>query len=384
MIYNLDYNIENWAATLMFIDFDGTVIRTYDNSEIQNLTSLPALPDHTQDDIPLTSQGWNWTLAEIKSYNLLYPNTFITVGPLYCTTDEKTYIVAEQGSSQTISISGTVEIDWMDGTVETVSNDRTTHVLTGNTYTISSSSSYSISSGTSDSAMGKIYHVRCGKNLIGLTLDAYGNSSSSSLRYLNYLTDISISNYIRFLSIRCGSSLTYSNKKMKALVLPRASSQYASNYTLMGFGYLTCLASSYARTSIPSHIGVLNIENCRIGRFTVPDGIVKINSFGSRDLTHDTVIAGSVKTILDSGYFGKTILGSNVSELYNLNFWPADTQTLILKATYPPSGVVTGTILGSLPAAIYVPYSSNHSILNSYRNSRYWSNYASIIYESPQ
>ena len=42
-----------------FIDYDGTVLHDYTETEAQALESLPANPTHAG----LTSQGWNWTLA---------------------------------------------------------------------------------------------------------------------------------------------------------------------------------------------------------------------------------------------------------------------------------------------------------------------------------
>jgi len=46
-----------------FIDYDGTILYSYTAQEAQALEALPANPTHAG----LTAQGWNWTLAQIKT-----------------------------------------------------------------------------------------------------------------------------------------------------------------------------------------------------------------------------------------------------------------------------------------------------------------------------
>ena len=50
---------------LNFYDFEGTLVASYDADEIAGLTELPEAPDHSADEVPLTFEEWNWTLAEI-------------------------------------------------------------------------------------------------------------------------------------------------------------------------------------------------------------------------------------------------------------------------------------------------------------------------------
>ena len=51
-----------------FFDYDGTVVAAYDRNELP-LTALPAVPDHSQDAVPLAAGSWNWTLQEINAAN---------------------------------------------------------------------------------------------------------------------------------------------------------------------------------------------------------------------------------------------------------------------------------------------------------------------------
>ena len=98
-----------------FIDVDGTILYSYTEAEVQQLTELPSLPIRDG----YIYQEWNWTLAEIQSYG--FP---LTVGAVRVPSDGKTHLTLEliEGDDLTVSIpfyEGTgreVSIDWGDGT----------------------------------------------------------------------------------------------------------------------------------------------------------------------------------------------------------------------------------------------------------------------------
>lgn len=104
-------------ADFCFWDYDGTPLYSYTMAEIQAMTELPAPPDHSQDDVPLTFLYWNWTLADLKSINCT-----MDIGACYRPTDGKmhwTYRLTDI-SGLTCSFTTTqtkdVVIDWGDGT----------------------------------------------------------------------------------------------------------------------------------------------------------------------------------------------------------------------------------------------------------------------------
>ena len=104
-------------ADFCFWDYDGTPLYSYTMAEIQAMTELPAPPDHSQDDVPLTFLYWNWTLADLKSLNCT-----MDIGACYRPTDGKmhwTYRLTDI-SGLTCSFTTTqtkdVVIDWGDGT----------------------------------------------------------------------------------------------------------------------------------------------------------------------------------------------------------------------------------------------------------------------------
>ena len=70
-----------------FIDYDGTILYSYTAAEANALTALPANPSHTG----LVAQGWNWTLAQIKS-QLANVGGDVWVGQMYITASGNTEI----------------------------------------------------------------------------------------------------------------------------------------------------------------------------------------------------------------------------------------------------------------------------------------------------
>lgn len=117
-----------------FIDYDGTLLHSYTLAELQELTELPELPK--QDG--LTCQGWNWSLADLKTLN-----RECTVGATYITDDGKTrlYINIPTDGRMTIplcfrqTVANGVEVDWGDGSqVETFSGSGSTNILPTHQY----------------------------------------------------------------------------------------------------------------------------------------------------------------------------------------------------------------------------------------------------------
>ena len=74
----------------------GGVYKAYTAAEFLALTEMPPNPDHSDYvthgiSIPMTSQGWNWTLADAKAYVTKYG--WLNIGQMYAPTDGKTHFV---------------------------------------------------------------------------------------------------------------------------------------------------------------------------------------------------------------------------------------------------------------------------------------------------
>ena len=100
-----------------FYDYDGTIVQSYSADDFANLSELPANPTHEG----LTAQGWNWSLANAKTYVASYGK--LNIGQMYVTSDGKTriYISLPEGRTSPIlqlylNDNSFLDIDWGDGT----------------------------------------------------------------------------------------------------------------------------------------------------------------------------------------------------------------------------------------------------------------------------
>lgn len=72
-------------GALLLVDWEGTPLRSYTYSQALALTSLPLTSGIAHDS--LTFQGWNWTLADIKTWMRNNPTNQLTVGAIYISSD---------------------------------------------------------------------------------------------------------------------------------------------------------------------------------------------------------------------------------------------------------------------------------------------------------
>lgn len=91
---------------------------------------------------------------------------------------------------------------------------------------------------------------------------------------------------------------------------------------------------------------------------------------------------GTNRTMLYAPIIDTLILGQSCTSVgrYVLPGF-SNVSTFVIKATTPPS--VGSNNSGALSSScnIYVPYSSDHSVLLAYKSASYWSTYANQIYE---
>ena len=73
-----------------FLDYDGTILYSYTAAKFAALSSMPANPTHDG----LTTQGWNWSLANAKAYVAKYRN--LNIGQMYVNDNGKTRIYIHQ------------------------------------------------------------------------------------------------------------------------------------------------------------------------------------------------------------------------------------------------------------------------------------------------
>lgn len=127
-----------------FYDYDGTIIASYSAAEFAELTEMPANPTHTG----LISKGWNWTLADAKTF--VAAHGFLPIGQCYDPEDDKLRIdielVPEALSPYLcLGVNGAAVIDWGDGTAtDTITGSSTSTAYFSPQHTYASAGKYTI------------------------------------------------------------------------------------------------------------------------------------------------------------------------------------------------------------------------------------------------
>ena len=103
-----------------FFDYDGTLVYSYSAADFANLNAFPDNPSHSG----LTAQGWNWPLANAKTYVATYGK--LDIGQMYITSDGKTriYITIVSGSLDydlhlSLDYDTELDVDWGDNSAHT-------------------------------------------------------------------------------------------------------------------------------------------------------------------------------------------------------------------------------------------------------------------------
>ena len=109
-------NAEDVKASVVFYDYDGTVVKSYGKNQFLELESLPDNPTHEG----LTAQGWNWNLEDAKDYVSKYGE--LNVGQQYVTDDGATRLyvnLKENRTTPTLTLflyaNSELDVDWGDG-----------------------------------------------------------------------------------------------------------------------------------------------------------------------------------------------------------------------------------------------------------------------------
>lgn len=127
--------VSDEPKSVVFYDYDGTLLYQYTKTEFLALTVMPNSPAHTR----LTPQGWNWSLSDAKTY--VTNHTYLDIGRSYTTSSDKTEIdiTLVNGALEPVlkftRNSGTVTVDWGDGSaLETDSSN--TNIVLPHTYSV--------------------------------------------------------------------------------------------------------------------------------------------------------------------------------------------------------------------------------------------------------
>ena len=336
-----DFQIEGGGgssdeAGVTFIDYDGTEVKRYSKDAFLALNEMPANPTHEG----LISQGWNWTLEDAKKVASEPMAADLVIGQMYITDDGKTrlYVHLEQNNliyGLSFHLNGTLNIDWGDGTpIGTV---------TGTSITDRSG--------------------------IGHTYAQPGD-------------------YVIAIERERGEFSLYLDTQTVLLGIKRAELGDVLGDLTGSFSGCTNLESATIPSGVTS-IGSGEFNSCtNLKSITIPSGVTSIGSgaFGGCTNLESVAIHEGVTSIGSGAFSGcknlKSItIPSSVTSIGSNAF--ADCYSVTechVKPTTPPT-------LGSYafknnPYPIYVPYSSDHSIIAAYRSVTNWNSYG--LYEEEE
>ena len=333
-----------------FYDYDGTLLYSFTTAEVNDSGfTMPSNPSHTG----LTAQGWNWTLAQLRTQLTAMPTQAVDVGQMYITDDGKTrlYCHFEEGRLHPylgIGVNGTVVVDWGDGSAAST--------LTGTSLTTAKVADHVYASG--------------GDYMITLTVTSgsaqiLGNSSTT---YLLRKANNTTQNIHR----------VYSNALVKVEL-----------GTGIGVGkYAFCFCSALTNITIPSgmtSIGPSAFYYCySLTNITIPSGVTSIGGSAFRNcssLTSVTIPSGMTEINPSTFQYcsslanvtissGVTIIGTNAFNadygLGEIHFKPTTPPTVGNAAAWtnvPTDCVIyvpTGTLSAYTSAANY-PSSSTYT-----------------------
>ena len=269
-----------------FYDCDGTLLHSYSASEIASMSQLPELPTREG----LTCQGWNYSLAEIKSMASDYGKC--DVGATYITDDGKTrlYIRIAAKGRMTVPLyfeqtsANGVTIDWGDGSAtQTLSGTISKNI----THTYSNIGDYCIT-----------LKVTSGTLELGHNSDSYcvlGSIGNDGRIYCNMLQKVEIGSGVTSIG-RYAFQYCHS---LTSVVIPRG-------VTSIG-DYAFYFCYSLAPTIIPSgvtSIGQWAFHQCRsLTSVVIPSSVTSIYDYAFYGCSFDSVVIPSSVTRIGSQAF---------------------------------------------------------------------------------
>lgn len=270
-----------------FYDYDGFRVASFTIAQAKALTQseynaiLP--PSHEG----LTFQEWNWSLADIQSYN----RQFADVGANYITTDGNTYIIAKATNNEVYvrfqARKGLITVDWGDGTpVDSYDYTGTGYSAHNFSHTYQVLNVYKIKISFAPSATNGLYFLDNSKtytNLVVSEIRFGGYIDFYYIQNLQYIftsfTKVSIpatdtftrldlsADYIDTLVVPRNSSIVFTkaqNFRGRRIVFPKSITTFGQNGYCFYQSLLNRLVIPEYTTTTPLNINTFASFNCPI------------------------------------------------------------------------------------------------------------------------
>lgn len=397
-----------------FIDFDGRLLYSYTAQEFLALTELPPNPSYPG----LVAQGWNWALADAKEYVNNYGA--LVIGQSYITDDGKTRIylyiddfmvshecVIQLTLGKNNDQTGAVNINWGDDTTELNSTFTATNtyryfshiyevagvhiieieVLNGtfslgypwsNTRLIGNPSTNNTKAYGSNSLI---------KVEIGAGFDSFGAQPFAESYFLQ---SVSIPTSI----VGQGADFTTNNAfatsgHLKGIVFPNGFQGWNQNgmfsQAMQALKYIAIPKSmtkiKIAAAPVLRKLTMYALEPNSAGQSTISLGYARNLTHIALPGTYTTMVSTVQGSRIEKFTIPESVTAIN-SEALMYSYWL--TELHVLPTTPPTMNNVRALNGLNSNAVIYVPYSSDHSILEAYKTATNWSTFASYMQEEPQ
>ena len=299
---------------ITFYDYDGTIVTSWTLEELATKTALPDYPSHNG----LICQGWNWSLADLKT-----ANRKMNVGAMYITDDGKTriYIHLEEGrTSPVLGVcpNGTVDIDWGDGTThDTLTGSDTSTAVYTSAHSYAAPGDYVIQL-TVTGSMGfrsngllvyasesdnrdYVYRNAIRKVELGSGVTSIGNQA---FRYCYSLSSITIPDGVTSIS-----DYAFQNcYSLSSITIPN------SVTSIGGYAFSGCYSlSSITIPNSVTSIGWYAFYKCyNLSSITIPNSVTSIGDYAFYDCIglSSIIIPDGVTSIGDSAFGDCTSLSS--------------------------------------------------------------------------
>ena len=310
-----------------FHDYDGTITNSYTAQEFLQLETLPPNPTHNG----LTAQGWNYSLADAKTYVQNYG--MLEVGQMYITDDGSTRIYMNNEVDNTefvlvLSFSGgSIDIDFGDNTsIVTTTEARTIHTYANKgKYVITITPSSSVTTMTFPnnlSSYGSLIssnHMDYDKKerlmVTNIELGVKTTLSNYSFSGFRALETLTIPNHITSIGSYCFTQCY----RLKYLVIPNSCTTLSQNMISIGVNGISFPSSSLS-------LSASCIQYSNIKRITLPLGATSLNQSAlANNYVLEEIIAPDITFVRYPTAFNnnnslrKLVLNATTSNLTSIN-----------------------------------------------------------------
>ena len=392
-----------------FIDYDGTLLYSYTTDQFLTLISMPSVPPHEG----LVFQGWNWTLAEAKSYVGQYSD--LVVGATYKTDDGATHLFVDMNECwhRTHNMylvfitteAGGATIDWGDGNTEQSTGAANSYKVYSHTY--SSVGKYeiiitvnlgTIKLGYDGANNGLIYNAIDSNTLPSkFSADALyeawiGNNAvilTQAFTLCHNLRKIMIGESVTVGAANNNNPLFGEVKELPGLVMPRSfnfnrTALFSHTYPANSVFNIRFISFPATMTEFGSKLDMFSLE-----KITLPP--ITNNPLGMSNTTRSLralVVPGTYTTISDSTFTSYTRTNTQIKKI----FIPATVTSIGARAFQDLLGVEEVHVYATTPPTIttttfsgmqtswnkfYVPQGT----LSAYQTATNWATYASMMEE---